>query len=121
MKFIIPLILTVAAINRVEECLPASDPTGLHYDGHLRTSPSGKRCQRWGEDQPRKFRRFCRKIEGKDKPGCMVKIHGEKSFQYCHVPPCLAQLKSILVVYSRTSDYWGQQLPVMLNGSGTVI
>ena len=68
--------------------MPVSDPTGENYNGKVRKSGSGKRCQRWGEDRPFNFRKFCRKIDGKDKPGCFVKTGGQKTFQYCNIPFC---------------------------------
>ena len=67
-----------------------SDPTGQHYNGRVRISESGKRCQKWGEDWPVAFRRFCRVVEGNDRPGCFVKSRpsGKRIFQNCNIPTC---------------------------------
>ena len=103
-----------------KECLDPSDATGAKYNGKLRRSESGKRCQKWGESWPISFRRFCRKIDGKDKPGCFVKVHGETTFQYCAIPACPCTLfncdhlkeknETILVVHING--------PVLLHVSG---
>ena len=108
-----------------------SDPTGENYNGKFRKSETGKRCQRWGRDRPRNFRVFCRKVEGKDRPGCIVKVRGVRTFQHCHIPTCpsiyarpdLNQTGSepetnqiretILVVYNRKGNK-----PVMLDAEG---
>ena len=72
-------------------CLPATDPTGEHYNGREKVSASGKRCKPWGADKPpgkRGFRKFCRKIDGKDRPGCIIKKRGRRTFEYCDIPAC---------------------------------
>ena len=56
-----------------EECLDSSDPSGETYTGKMHRSKSGRRCRRWGRRQPSNFKNYCRKISGKDKPGCMIR------------------------------------------------
>ena len=102
-----------------------SDPTGENYNGKVGRSETGKRCQRWGEGHPLAFRRFCRKVDGKDKPGCFVKSHGQRTFQYCNIMTCPSYSESILVLYSE-NDNWDvgtvgglpYRSPVMLGASG---
>ena len=90
-----------------------SDPTGENYNGTIGRSETGIRCDRWGEGTPLAFRRFCRKVDGKDKPGCFVKSHGKRTFQYCNIPVCPSDSENILVLYNG-----GGNMPVMMDDSG---
>ena len=119
MRWIIALIVTVAAVQEnIEECLAPSDPTGEKYNGTVGTSETGKRCDRWGEGIPLTFGRFCRKIDGKDKPGCFVKSAGQRTFENCNIPLCFSRSNNILIVYKKDDDGYGNRQPVIMDATG---
>ena len=112
------LVLIVAVSAVLEECLGPSDPTGEKYNGTVGITETGKRCDRWGEGRPLSFRQFCRKVDGKDKPGCFVKSAGQRTFEYCHIPACSPRSDNILVVYQKDDKILGNRQPVILDGTG---
>ena len=120
----IVLFLALSAVkgHHDEECLAPFDLSGEHYNGNVGVSESGERCQRWGREWPVGFQRFCRKVDGKDKPGCFVKLDGQRTFEYCNIPACTSHAQNILIIYNEndhTHTYKeGNRKPVMLDTTG---
>ena len=129
-RSIIALIVAVSAVKtqiEPQECLEPSDFTGENYNGKVKMSESGRRCLKWGKEWPVDFKRYCRKIEGKDRPGCFVKSQRKRTFQYCHIPTCPSRSifwtipSKILVVYTEESVptyYHGNRQPVIVDNKG---